>query len=85
VHERQRIFDRFYRASGGGRRGEGGGAGLGLALVQETVRLHGGRIQVTEAAIGGARFVVDLPVLDAQDESGAAGQASPMRARNSSA
>lgn len=68
VHERERVFDRFYRANTGGRRGEGGGAGLGLALVQETVRLHGGRIWVEEAASGGARFVVDLPEHDTAPE-----------------
>ncbi len=61
-HERDRVFDRFYRASAGGRRSEGGGAGLGLALVRETVRLHFGRIRVEQAAIGGARFVVDFPL-----------------------
>jgi signal transduction histidine kinase len=58
--ERDRVFDRFYRASAGGRRGEGGGAGLGLALVRETVRLVGGRIRVEQGASGGARFVVEV-------------------------
>jgi signal transduction histidine kinase len=68
VPERERVFDRFYRASAGGRRGEGGGAGLGLALVRETVRLHSGHIRVEQATIGGARFVVDFPEHDSRHQ-----------------
>jgi signal transduction histidine kinase len=61
--QRERIFDRFSRGSEAGRRGTGDGVGLGLALVAEHVRLHGGRVWV-EAKNGraGARFVVELPV-----------------------
>jgi signal transduction histidine kinase len=36
--------------------------GLGLSLVVEHVRLHGGRVRIEDADGGGARFVVDLPV-----------------------
>lgn len=63
--DRERIFDRFSRGSGAGRRSSGGdGVGLGLALVAEHARLHGGRVWVEERADGaeGARFVVELPV-----------------------
>lgn len=37
------------------------GAGLGLAIVREQVRLLGGTVTVDRSAGGGARFVVDLP------------------------
>lgn len=37
------------------------GAGLGLAIVREQVRLLGGTVMVTGSPTGGARFVVDLP------------------------
>lgn len=37
------------------------GSGLGLTLVQELVRLHGGTVVVEDADGGGARFVVRLP------------------------
>jgi signal transduction histidine kinase len=60
--ERERIFEPFYRGPlEAGDRGRGDGVGLGLALVAEHVRLHDGRVWVTEADGGGARFVVELP------------------------
>lgn len=37
------------------------GAGLGLAIVREQVRLLGGNVTVDVADAGGARFIVDLP------------------------
>ncbi|MEM8704852.1 MAG: HAMP domain-containing sensor histidine kinase [Actinomycetota bacterium] len=69
--ERAVIFDRFSRGSAGGRRGQGTGSGLGLALVAEHLGLHGGTIWVEDRADGesGARFVVQIPVGDiAEDE-----------------
>ena len=63
VEERTLIFERFARGTGAGRRGFGDGAGLGLALVDEHVRLHGGRVWVEDNPTGrGARFVIELPV-----------------------
>ena len=59
--ERQAIFGRFNRGSAEPRPGEPKGTGLGLALVEQHVQLHGGRIWVEDAPGGGARFVVELP------------------------
>jgi two-component system, OmpR family, sensor histidine kinase MtrB len=61
--ERLLIFERFARGISAGRRGTSEGAGLGLALVDEHVRLHGGRVWVDERRDGeeGARFVIELP------------------------
>jgi signal transduction histidine kinase len=63
--ERVLVFERFSRGVSAGRRGAGEGAGLGLALVDEHVRLHGGRVWVTDRQDGeeGARFVIELPVV----------------------
>jgi signal transduction histidine kinase len=60
--ERSIIFDRFARGLTAGRRGTGEGVGLGLALVAEHVRLHGGHVWVEDRTDGaeGARFVVEL-------------------------
>jgi signal transduction histidine kinase len=54
LDERPRIFDRFWR--GRGARSES--AGLGLAIVMEIVRAHGGSIAVSDHAPRGARFDV---------------------------
>lgn len=63
--DRSTIFDRFSRGSEGGNRSSDSGVGLGLALVDEHVRLHGGSVWVEDRPDGepGARFVVELPVV----------------------
>jgi len=57
--ERERIFERFYRADP---TRPVKGFGLGLALSLALVEAHDGRIWVEEAAGGGARFVIALPL-----------------------
>jgi two-component system, OmpR family, sensor histidine kinase MtrB len=57
--ERALIFERFARGSAG--RSRAGGTGLGLALVAEHTRAHGGVAWVEDAPHGGARFVVEIP------------------------
>jgi len=63
--ERELIFDRFARGASAGRRGSDTGTGLGLSLVAEHVRLHGGRIWCEAATTGdtGARFAFFLPTV----------------------
>jgi two-component system, OmpR family, sensor kinase len=57
---RERVFERFYRADPSR---TGGHAGLGLAIARWIVAEHGGRILAGEATLGGAAFLVDLPLL----------------------
>jgi signal transduction histidine kinase len=57
--DRERIFDRFYRATDG--RDDSGGTGLGLAIVRWIVDLHGGHVVIEPNEPSGARFVVSLP------------------------
>jgi two-component system, OmpR family, sensor histidine kinase MtrB len=61
--ERHLVFERFARGAVAGRRSSSDGAGLGLALVDEHVRLHGGNVRVEDRRDGeaGARFVIELP------------------------
>ena len=57
------IFERFSRGRAAGNRARGDGVGLGLSLVVEHVRLHGGVSGVSANPDGsGARFVVALPL-----------------------
>ncbi|WP_288377969.1 ATP-binding protein, partial [uncultured Massilia sp.] len=54
------VFERFHRVEGAtGRSYEG--TGIGLALIQELVRLHGGSIAVSSTVGEGTRFEVRLP------------------------
>jgi two-component system, NtrC family, nitrogen regulation sensor histidine kinase NtrY len=39
-----------------------GGTGLGLAIVHRIVNDHGGRITISDASGGGARFAIELPL-----------------------
>ncbi|HEX6669095.1 MAG TPA: GAF domain-containing sensor histidine kinase, partial [Gemmatimonadales bacterium] len=56
-----RLFERFHRVEGSrGRTHEG--TGIGLALVQELTRLHGGSVTVDSEADRGSRFSVRVPL-----------------------
>ena len=58
--ELPRLFERFHRVEGAsGRTFEG--SGIGLALVQELVKLHGGRVSVESAVGRGSTFRVFIP------------------------
>lgn len=60
--DRERLFARFERGAGAA----AGGSGLGLALVRQQARLHGGEASIESAPAGGARVRVDLgqPISD---------------------
>jgi two-component system, OmpR family, sensor histidine kinase RstB len=53
--ERERVFEPFYRA------GTGQGSGLGLALVRQIARRHGGEARCAPKSQRGSCFVVVLP------------------------
>jgi signal transduction histidine kinase len=61
AHLREAIFERFRRADGGDSRPPGG-TGLGLAIAWDFVTLHEGTLRVDESPLGGARFIVELPL-----------------------
>ena len=58
--EQDRVFERFYRADSA-RASRDGGAGLGLAIAQWIVDLHGGEIHPERREPHGCRMVVTLP------------------------
>jgi PAS domain S-box-containing protein len=56
-----RLFERFHRVEGAkGRSFEG--SGIGLALVQELAKLHGGEVQVSSSFGSGSTFAVEIPM-----------------------
>ena len=57
---RKKIFAPFFRPDESRDR-QKGGAGLGLAIVQRIVDWHQGDCYVTDAELGGAKFVITLP------------------------
>ncbi|MFL6603630.1 MAG: sensor histidine kinase [Steroidobacteraceae bacterium] len=61
---REHLFKRFWRGPGA----RTGGAGLGLAIVSEIVKIHGGTVSIEDNAGGGVIFTLCFPVAsDKQD------------------
>ena len=62
--ERERVLERFFRASNA----RGSGSGLGLAIVKEVTELHGGTLTIdTGPAAAGRRVRLELPANPAVD------------------
>jgi signal transduction histidine kinase len=59
--DRPFVFERFRRGTASATKGVRG-TGLGLALVAEHARLHGGSVDVEPGDPGGCRFIVSLPI-----------------------
>jgi signal transduction histidine kinase len=58
--DREKIFEPFYRSPGMTEKAQGG-IGLGLALVRQIARHHGGEVSCLPREGGGTIFQVDLP------------------------
>ena len=56
-----RVFERFHRVDPA-RAAETGGAGLGLAIVRQIARLHGGDVTLKPAVPHGCRFELSIPM-----------------------
>jgi PAS domain S-box-containing protein len=79
--ELPRIFERFHRVKESrGRTHEG--TGIGLALVQELVRLQEGSIRVESELDHGSRFTVSMPLRRAQSDAIRATDQPEQRIRN---
>ena len=64
---RERVFDKFFRATrdGGVNNKQPMGTGMGLAIAKGIVEAHGGRIAIESGAAGkGTRVVFTLPIGD---------------------
>jgi heavy metal sensor kinase len=60
--DQSRIFHRFFR---GDQSRSLTGAGLGLSLVKAVVRAHGGEIEVESEMNKGSKFIIHLPMINA--------------------
>lgn len=58
--QRHLVVQRFVRLDEGRSR-DAGGAGLGLAVASEVAARHGGRLEIGDAPLGGARVTILLP------------------------
>lgn len=74
AEDRERVFSRFYRSERSGARSHEG-SGIGLALVRELVKLHGGAVEAGSRAGGGTVMTVRLPMR----ERGREGRVAPER------
>lgn len=62
--DRERIFERFYRADEARSR-RTGGTGLGLSIVKHATQRHGGEVRVWSRPSRGSTFTMALPRIDA--------------------
>lgn len=62
--DRDRIFERFYRADEARSR-RTGGTGLGLSIVKHATQRHGGEVRVWSRPGRGSTFTIVLPRIDA--------------------
>ncbi|MBO0759443.1 MAG: sensor histidine kinase, partial [Bradyrhizobiaceae bacterium] len=62
--QRSKIFDRFWR----GKTVVSPGAGLGLAIVREIMKVHQGTVEVRDNPGGGAVFTLRFPLLDTSNQ-----------------
>jgi signal transduction histidine kinase len=60
-HEQHQIFTKFHRGEQARTRGIKG-TGIGLAMVQEIVKAHHGRVEVESSPGAGSTFTIVLPV-----------------------
>lgn len=67
AEEQEKIWKRFYQVDVS--HSKEGGAGLGLALVQQIARLHGGYMTLESEPDSGSTFALHLPVAEKTEES----------------
>lgn len=61
LSERDNVFKPFYRLDTA-RHTKNGNVGLGLSIVRDAIRSHGGQVFLEDSPLGGIRVVLNLPV-----------------------
>lgn len=67
--DRERIFERFYRADEARSR-RTGGTGLGLSIVKHATQRHGGDVRLWSRPGRGSTFTIRLPLIEPPDHVG---------------
>lgn len=62
AENQQHIFERFYRVDTSRQRNSSDGSGLGLSIVDEVMKAHGGEVSVTSEPGNGATFTLHFKV-----------------------
>jgi len=78
--DRERIFERFYRADEARSR-RTGGTGLGLSIVKHATQRHGGEVRLWSRPGRGSTFTMRLPLIDAPPNADAGKKSKKKRAR----
>lgn len=78
--DRERIFERFYRADEARSR-RTGGTGLGLSIVKHATQRHGGEVRVWSRPSRGSTFTMVLPRIEAPDPRDTGRKSKKKRAR----
>jgi K+-sensing histidine kinase KdpD len=69
IELRERVFDKFFRATGEGNTKLPSGTGMGLSIAKGIVDAHGGKIWIEDSVNGkGTRVVFRLPIGDDESE-----------------
>jgi two-component system, OmpR family, sensor kinase len=67
---REQVFGRFVRGLGPSDTMPGNGTGLGLAIVSAVAESHGGSVEASESASGGALFIARIPLAKRKEIAG---------------
>lgn len=61
LEQRLNVFDKFYQIHQS-KKNNIGGSGLGLSICKKIIDLHKGQISVDESKMGGAKFIIQIPL-----------------------
>lgn len=59
VGDQDKIFQPYFRSE---QNSNQKGYGLGLPICQEVLRLHQGKVSVEDSELGGAKFIISMPI-----------------------
>jgi signal transduction histidine kinase len=58
---KDKIFDPFYTT-------KNGSTGIGLSLCHRIITDHGGSLEVSTSKLGGAEFVIEIPIKESSNK-----------------